>query len=85
MAKKPVQLGEVTHVFAKINVAVIKFSKPVSEGDEIHIVGHSDDFTQKVGSMQIDYKEVKKVKKGQEAGMKMDGKVHEGDKIYLAE
>ena len=85
MAKKPVQIGEITHVFSKIGVAVIKFSKPISEGDEIHVVGHSDDFTQKVESMQIDYKPVKKVKKGEEAGMKMDGKVHAGDKVYLEE
>lgn len=85
MAKKPTPVGEVIHVFSKIGVAVIKFSKPVADGDKIHVVGHSDDFTQTVESMQIDHKSVKKVKKGEEAGMKMDGKVHEGDKVFLEE
>ena len=85
MAKKEKPIGEITHVFAKIGVAVIKFSQPVSVGDEIRIKGHSEDFSQVIESMQIEHEQVKKAKKGQEVGMKMDGKVHEGDKIYFEE
>lgn len=85
MEKKEQQIGEVTHVFSKISVAVIKFSKPVSVGDKIHIKGHSDDFSQTIESMQIDHEQVQKAKKGEEAGMKVEGKVHEGDKVYLEE
>jgi putative protease len=83
MEKKPQQIGEVIHVFSKIGVAVVKFSKPISVGDKIRIKGHSDDFSQTIESMQVDHEQVQKVKKGQEAGMKVSGKVHEGDKVYL--
>ena len=83
MEKKEKPIGEITHVFSKINVAVIKFSKSVSVGDKIHIKGHSDDFSQTIDSMQVDHEKVSKVKKGQEVGMKMEGKVHEGDKIFF--
>ncbi|MFA6136242.1 MAG: translation elongation factor-like protein [Candidatus Paceibacterota bacterium] len=83
--KKEKKVGEVIHYYSKITVAVIKFSVPVEVGDTIHFKGHTTDFSQKIDSIQIDYKPVEKVKAKQEAAMKVDDHVREGDVIYLAE
>ena len=78
-------LGEITHFFPKIKVAVAKFNKKVKIGDVIRIKGNKTDFEQEISSMQIDYKDIKEAKKGEEVGLKVDEEVREGDKIYEAE
>lgn len=81
--RKETEVGEVTHYFAKINVAVIKATKaPIKKGDTLHIVGGSADFDQKVESVQIDHQDVDEIAKGKEGGMKVDEKVHEGNKVF---
>jgi len=81
--KKEKLVGEITHYFSNIEVGVIKISSPISDGDEIRIVGgESTDFKQKVSSMQVDHKQVKKAKKGDSVGLKVSEKVREGYKVY---
>ncbi|MCX6718181.1 MAG: hypothetical protein NTY81_01065 [Candidatus Staskawiczbacteria bacterium] len=76
-------IGQITHYFSNIEVAVIKLTVPLKKGDKIRIIGGQEtDFEQKAGSMQIDHKEVKSAKKGDSVGMKIDEKVHEGYKVY---
>ena len=85
-SKKDVEgklIGKISHYFSNIEVAVIDLTAPLKMGDNIRIVGGQDtDFEQEVSSMQIDHKEVKSGKKGDSAGMKVSGKVHEGYKVY---
>ncbi len=85
MDKKPSQVGEVTHIYKKIGVAIIKFSKSVKSGMTIRIEGHKGSHEQIIDSMQIDHEKVKEVKKGDVAGVKVDENVCEGDKVYLVE
>ena len=81
--EKPI--GEVTHYFSNIEVAVIKLSASLAEGDKIRIAGGEDtDFEQEVKSMETDHKKVKKAKKGAEIGLKVKDKVREGYKVYKA-
>ena len=76
-------IGEITHYFSNIKVAVIDLSAPLKEGDKIRIVGGEEtDFEQEAASMQIDHKEVKSAQKGDSVGMKVDEKVREGYKVY---
>lgn len=83
LIKKEKQIGQVIHYFDKINVAVIKFKDAVKVGDTIRIAGgEKTDFEQKISSMQEDHKEIAKAKKGQEVGLKVKEKVHEGYKVY---
>ncbi|MBW8010166.1 MAG: hypothetical protein FVQ83_02835 [Chloroflexi bacterium] len=79
------KLGKVTHFFGKINVAVLELSGKLNVGDEIHVMGHSTDFTQKIASMQIDHKEVETAKKGSDVALKVDERVREGDEIFKVE
>jgi len=76
-------VGEVSHYFSKIEVAVIKLSAPLSVGDTIRIVGgESTDFSQTVESMEIEHEKIEKAKAGNEVGMKVKEKVREGYKVY---
>ena len=76
-------IGKVVHYFSKIEVAVIGLSASLSAGDSIRIVGGEDtDFTQEVGSMEVDHQKIEKAKKGDEVGLKVDQKVREGYKVY---
>jgi putative protease len=76
-------IGKITHYFSNIEVAVIKLVAPLKKGDKIRVIGGQEtDFEQKVGSMQIDYKDVKLAKKGSSIGMKVNEKIHEGYKVY---
>jgi len=76
-------VGKVTHYFDKIKVAAVKLSSGLKIGESIRIKGgENTDFTQKVTSMEIRHKKVKRAKKGEEIGLKVKEKVREGYKVY---
>lgn len=80
-------LGKVTHYYDKIMVAVVELAKGVAlaKDETIHVKGSKTDFSQAVSSLQIEHKDVDKVKSGQSFGMKVDQAVEEGDAVYRAE
>ncbi|OIO45897.1 MAG: hypothetical protein AUJ25_01105 [Parcubacteria group bacterium CG1_02_37_13] len=81
--KKEKPIAKVLHYYDKIKVAVLKLFSELKVGDEIRIVGgENTDFQQKVDSMQIDHKPLKKAKKGQEVGLKIKKQVREGYKVF---
>ena len=76
-------IGVVSHYWGKVEVAGVEITDgELCVGDEIHIVGAHDDFTQKVASMQIEMQDIEKAKKGDSVGLKVVQKVHEHDKVY---
>jgi len=77
------KIGTVTHYYGKIGVGIVKLSGTVKVGDTLHFVGHSSDFTQAVDSIQIKHEQVESAKKGDEVGIKINQKVHEGDEVFL--
>ena len=77
------EIGKITHYFAKIGVAVVALTANLKVGDTIHIKGHSEDFSQKVDSMQIEHQNIPEAKAGESVGMKVSQKVHPGDTVYL--
>lgn len=78
--EKPI--GEVTHYYGGIGVAIVKFNKAVKRGTKVCFCGSSTEFDQVIDSMQFDHKDIEAAKKGQEVGIKVDKKVREGDEIY---
>lgn len=77
-------VGVITHYFPHVSAAVLKVESPVKVGDKIKIITPSGkEFEQEVSSLQIDHAEISEAKKGDEIGMKVDEKVHEGCKVYL--
>ena len=84
-AKAPKPIGVVTHYYSKLEVAIVKFSKAVSVGDEAHFKGATTDFKEPIRSMQFDHMPIEKAKKGQEVGIKVKDKVREGDEVFAVE
>lgn len=77
-------VGRIAHYFNKISVGIIEVTDgELKVGDTIHIKGHTSDFTQLVGSMQVEHAPVEKAKKGDAVGIKVDAHVHEHDQVYL--
>ncbi len=77
-----VEVGQITHFFAKINVAVVDLTLQIAVGDTIAIKGPTTDFTQTVESMQIEHEGVKEAKAGQSVGLKVNQRVKEKDIVY---
>ncbi len=79
-----VKIGEVTHYYNKIGVGVIKLTKGLSVNDQIRIKNNQGEFTQTVNSIQMEHESVKKAKKGQIIGLKVDQIVKKGDQVLKA-
>ena len=76
-------IGKVTHYFDNIGVAVLSLTAALKVGDEIHLVGHGADFTQKIESMQVEHEQIKKAKKGDDVGLKVGEKTKPGTEVFL--
>ena len=76
------EVGKISHYFAKIEVAVIDLTAPLSVGDSITIKGATTDFEQTVDSMQIEHENVKTAKAGDSIGLKVKERVRESDIVY---
>jgi hypothetical protein len=77
-----IEIGHISHVFSKINVAIIELTLPVSIGDQILVKGPLTDFQQEVKSMQIDRKDIEKAAGGQSVGLKLAQLAKERDVVY---
>jgi putative protease len=78
---KPV--GEVTHYYSNLEVAIVKFYQDMPVGKNITFQGATTDFSQDIESMELNHKKIAMAPKGQEIGIKVKEKVREGDKLYL--
>jgi putative protease len=61
---------------------VLSTNEELKIGETIHILGHTTDFTQKVTSLQIEYKNVDSVTPGDDFAMKVIEPVREHDVVY---
>jgi putative protease len=77
-----VEIGQITHFFSKINVAVIELKAPLKVGDTIVIKGPTTDSQQVVDSMQIERQNVQTALAGQSIGMKVAQRVRETDAVF---
>ncbi len=75
-------IGKVVHYFNKAKVAVVKLKSPLAVDEKIRITGGETDFTQKVKSMEVDKKKIKRAKAKQEVGVKVSKKAREGYKVF---
>ena len=82
MSKALEKVGEVSHFFTKISVAVVEVTAPMRIGDPIAIKGMTTNFEQTVGSMQIEGEDIEKAKAGDSIGLKVVDRVRKGDIVY---
>jgi hypothetical protein len=76
-------VGEVTHFFNKISVAVVRLEQDLYLDDWVLFYGPHTEFEQQVTSMQIDRNPVDKGVAGEEIAIKVIERVRDGDEIYL--
>ena len=84
-SSEPKPIGKITHFYGHLNVAIVKFNKAVKVGTEVRFKGVTTDFKEMISSMQFEHKPIEASKKGQEVGIKVSGKVREGDEVFDAE
>jgi putative protease len=75
-------IGKVTHYFPRAGVAVVILDDCLAAGETIRIRGPHDDFCQTVNSMEIDHQRITEAERGQDIGIKVIQRVHEGDLVY---
>jgi hypothetical protein len=75
-------IGEVTHFYSRIYVAVLELSDEINTGNLVHILGHTTDFFQRVRSMEIDHRPIQTGATGKEVALKVLQSVRRGDLIY---
>ena len=83
--KAPRPAAEITHYFPKVRAAVLKLNRPLRIGDPVWIKGHTTDFRQTVGSLQIDRVPITTARPGQDVGLEVMREVRAGDKVFLVE
>ncbi len=77
-----IEIGHVTHYYSHLGVAVLSLTSELHIGDTIHILGHVTDFSQPVGSMEIEHHTVKSVKEGEKVAIKVVELVRPHDLVY---
>ncbi len=75
------RIGEVTHYFNHLNVAVLYLEKNLRLGDLVHFLGANTDFGQEMASMQIEHQPVTEVA-GQEVAVQVRRRVRRGDSVF---
>ena len=75
-------VGKVVHYYDRAGVAVVDLSGRLRVGERIRIEGKGTNLEQDVRSMQIEHANVEECKAGSSVGLKVDGRVREGDKVY---
>ena len=76
------QVGKVTHFFDRISVAVVELSDNLKVGETIHFKSDKTDFTQIIGSMQVEHQNIEEAKMGESIGLKTEQPVRVGDLVY---
>ncbi len=77
-----IRVGKIAHFYDRICVAVLDLTDVINVGDTIHIHGHITDFTQRIGSLEIEHQKIQSAGRGAEVALKMLEPVREGDVIY---
>ncbi|HLC06073.1 MAG TPA: hypothetical protein VJK02_23800 [Anaerolineales bacterium] len=82
--EKDKRIGVVTHFYNKIQVAVVRLTDKVAQGDRVRFQGENTDFQQEVTSLQIEHAPVDEASAGMEVALKVEGRVRQGDGLYRA-
>ncbi len=76
-------VGQVTHYYNHLKVAVLCLSSEIHSSDILHFCGHSADFYQKAWSMEIEHAPIRAACPGTPVAIKVAEPVHKGDQVFL--
>lgn len=78
-----VKIGQVTHYYDKIGVAVVELTGELAVGDTIKFTrGGEELFSQKVESMQMEHENIETATKGQAVGLKVNQGVKDSAEVF---
>jgi hypothetical protein len=77
------RIGIVTHYYNHLGVAIIQLETgTLRSGETVHIKGHTSDFRQMVGSMEVNHAHVDTVQAGTSFGLRVNEHAREHDIVY---
>ena len=76
------KIGQITHFYDRISVAVLRLTDRLQIGDRVRIRGHTTDFVQDVASIEIEHQKQDSVGPQDEAALKVIESVRKGDSLY---
>ena len=83
MSQELVKIGDVSHYYSNIEVAVIELIDNLKIGDKIMIKGATTEFTQLVKSIQIEHDQVNEAEAGDSIGLQVKDRVRLGDQVFM--
>ena len=80
----PEQLvGTVTHFFKGPSVAIVRLAEgELVVGDQVRFHGHTTEFTEQIGSMQLNHQPVERAKAGDEVAIKITDRARPNDQVF---
>lgn len=82
MPKELVKVGDVSHYYTNIEVAVVELIDKLKVGDKIMIKGATTEFTQLIKSIQIEHDQVTEAGAGDSIGLVVEYRVRLGDQVF---
>ncbi len=79
------QVGTVTHWFGHLGVAAVSLKDALRVGDRVRVKGATTDFTATIDRMQVDHKDVREAKPGDDVAVQLGQKAREHDAILKVE
>jgi putative protease len=76
------RVGQITHYYARISVAVVDLEAELKLGDWITILGHTTEFSQRVDSMEVEHHKIESAGEGETIALKVQDYVRKGDLLY---
>jgi translation elongation factor EF-1alpha len=77
------RIGTVTHYFGKPRVAIVDITAgELNVGDTIRVAGAHSNFTQEVGSMELEHAPVESANVGDSVGIQVSERAREHDEVY---
>jgi len=77
------EIGVITHYYGNIGVAGIEVTDgTLRVGDKIHVVGHTSDFEETVGSIQLEHESIEEATPGMSVGVNIVERAREHDKVF---
>lgn len=77
-------LGQITHYYDKIGVAIIELKDTLKVGDKVKFKKGDDEFEQTIDSIQVEKAPVDSAIKGAIVGIKVEQPLKEGTEVFQA-
>lgn len=69
--------------FSHLGIAVLDIRPLLRAGEYVHLSGHTTDFVQPVGTMQINHRSIESAEPGDDSATKVTGHMRVGDKVLV--